>query len=517
MRSLMQPHAVWSDAYPAPILKSHGMKLREVLTGIDVVGMAGSADTDVTTIACDSRNVVPGTLFFALAGSKTDGNLFIREAIARKAAAIVSQEPPPETLPSAAWIEVELPRRALALASANFYGHPADSLRLIGITGTNGKTTTAYLLDSILRAADHVTGLTGTVEWRTPAGSQPSSNTTPESLHLQRMLAEVRDAGGTHAILEVSSHSLMMDRLWGCHFAVAVFTNLTRDHLDYHKDLESYFAAKRRLFEGTGAGAPDVAVINADDARAVSLTGLAGRTITYGLRNGAQITARKVQSTWEGLEFTAQTPAGKLEVRSSLTARINVYNILAAIAAALALDISVPVIEKGIAELQSVSGRFQRIDEGQPFLVVVDYAHTDDALRNVITTARELNPDGRIITLFGPGGEKDRTKRPLMGEAAGSLSDLVILTSDNPRSEDPLLIINDVLVGMQKVDGNYRVELDRERAIEAAFAEALPGDTVLLAGKGHETVQILKDQTLEFDDRVAARRILRQHGYRKTK
>jgi len=517
MKSLTQPRPAWNDAPRAPILKLRGMKLREVLSGIDVVGMAGSAETDIVAIACDSRNVVPGTLFVALPGFKTDGNLFVREALARGAAAIVSQAPPPEPLPSAAWIQTDLPRRALALTAAIFYGHPAESLRLVGITGTNGKTTTAYLLDSILQAAGLVAGLAGTVEWRTPAGTHPSSNTTPESLHLQRMLAEVRDAGGSHAVLEVSSHSLMMDRLWGCHFAVAVFTNLTRDHLDYHNDLENYFAAKRRLFEGTGAGAPDVAVINTDDPRGVLLTGLAGRTLTYGLRNGAQITARKVQSSWEGLEFTAQTPAGKFEVRSSLTARINVYNILAAIAAALALEVPLPVIEKGIAQLESVSGRFQRVDEGQPFLVVVDYAHTDDALRNVITTARELNPAGRIITLFGPGGEKDRTKRPLMGEAAGSLSDLVILTSDNPRSEDPLLIINDVLVGMQKVDGNYRIELDRERAIEIAFAEALPGDTVLLAGKGHETVQILKDQTLEFDDRVAARRILRQCGYRKTR
>ena len=406
MKTLTQSHTAWSEAFGASILKSRGMKLREVLAGIEVTGMAGSAEIEIAAIACDSRNVVPGTLFFALPGAKTDGNIFLREALARGAAAIVSQSPPPEPLPSATWIQVELPRRALALAAATFYGHPADSLRLVGITGTNGKTTTAYLLDSILEAAGLVAGLAGTVEWRTPAGSRPSSNTTPESLHLQRMLAEVRDAGGTHAVLEVSSHSLMMDRLWGCHFAVAVFTNLTRDHLDYHKDLESYFAAKRRLFEGTGAGAPDVAVINTDDPRGAHLLGLAGRTLTYGLRNGAQITARNVQSSWEGLEFTAQTPVGKFEVRSSLTARINVYNILAAIAAALALEIPLPAIEKGIAQLESVSGRFQRVDEGQPFLVVVDYAHTDDALRNVITAARELNPAGRIITLFGPAGKK---------------------------------------------------------------------------------------------------------------
>ena len=329
------------------------------------------------------------------------------------------------------------------------------------------------------------------------------------------MFAEVRDAGGNRAVLEASSHALAMDRLWGCHFAAAVFTNLTRDHLDFHRTFEDYFAMKRRLFEGTGAGAPDVAVINADDPYASRLEGLARRTLTYGLKGAPDVTAKKFALSFKGLEFTAQTPVGKIEVRSSLVGRINVYNALAAIGAGIGLDIPVDKIEEGIAAHALVPGRFQRIDEGQPFLVVVDFAHTDDALRNLISTARELSPSGRIITVFGAGGERDRTKRPLMGEAAGSLSDLVVLTSDNPRSEDPLRIINDIVVGLQKVNAKYRVEPSRERAIEIALEEAQPGDIVLLAGKGHETTQVLRDKTVEFDDREMARSILRRKGFSK--
>jgi UDP-N-acetylmuramoyl-L-alanyl-D-glutamate--2,6-diaminopimelate ligase len=329
------------------------------------------------------------------------------------------------------------------------------------------------------------------------------------------MFAEIRDARGTHVVLEASSHALAMERLSGCHFAAAIFTNLTRDHLDYHKTFEEYFAAKKLLFAGTGAGAPDTGVVNVDDPYGAQLGGLARRTLTYGLKNAADLTAKKFSLSFDGLEFTAQTPAGNIDVRSPLVGRINVYNILAAIGAGIALDIPNAKIEQGIAHLELVPGRFQRIDEGQPFLVVVDYAHTDDALRNLIATARELSTSGRIITVFGAGGERDRTKRPLMGEAAGSLSDLVVLTSDNPRSEDPLRIINDVVVGLQKADAKYRVEPDRERALEMALEEARPGDIVLLAGKGHETYQVLRSGTIEFDDREKARSILRQKGFAK--
>jgi UDP-N-acetylmuramoyl-L-alanyl-D-glutamate--2,6-diaminopimelate ligase len=492
------------------------MSVAEAIEGVEAVRVSGPANARISSIACDSRKVERGSLFFALPGEKADGVAFVDEAAARGAVAIASSQARAAHLASEiAWVELARgrERRGLALASANFYGHPAAALRVVGVTGTNGKTTTTFLIDSILRAAGLTSGLIGTTGYRTPQGSRPALNTTPESLDLQQMFAEIRAAGGTCAVLEASSHALAMDRVWGCHFAVAVFTNLTRDHLDYHKSFEDYFAAKRRLFEGTGAGAPDVVVINADDAYADRLEGLGRRTVTYGLKSGAQLLAKNVKLSFEGLEFTVQTPVGKIDVRSPLVGRINVYNILAAIGAGIGLDISAAKIAEGVASLSLVPGRFQRIDEGQPFLVIVDYAHTDDALRNLISTARELNASGRIITVFGAGGERDRTKRPLMGEAAGSLSDLVVLTSDNPRGEDPLRIINDVLVGLQKVNAKYRTEPDREKALRIAVREARPGDIVLLAGKGHETQQVLKDKTIEFDDREKAREILRSAGY----
>jgi UDP-N-acetylmuramoyl-L-alanyl-D-glutamate--2,6-diaminopimelate ligase len=494
------------------------MELAEVLEGIAGVRVSGPSDPHVQSIACDSRKAMAGAMFFALPGDKADGNQFVSDAMGRGAKVIASATARPADAPAEiTWVELApgKERRALAAAAANYYEHPGEALKLVGITGTNGKTTTAFLVDSIVRAAGFTSGLVGTTGYRTPQGSRKATNTTPESLDLQQMFAEVLDGGGSHAVLEVSSHALAFERVWGCHFAVAIFTNLTRDHLNFHKTFEDYFAAKRRLFEGTGAGAPDLAVINADDSYATRLEGLAKRTLSYGLKGEFDLTARKFALSFKGLEFTAQTPAGKIEVRSPLVGRINVYNILAAIGAGMGLEIPVAKIEEGIANLTLVPGRFQQIDEGQPFHVVVDYAHADDAMRNLIATARELNPSGRIITLFGAGGERDRSTRPLMGEAAGSLSDLVILTSDNPRTEDPLRIINDVVVGLQKVNGNYRIEQDRETALELAFDEAKAGDIVLLAGKGHENSQILRDRTFEFDDREKAREILRRKGFSK--
>jgi len=497
-------------------LKVQGMKLRDLLSGIELSRVSGPIDVDIQSIAYDSRRATSGGLFFALHGEKLDGMAFVEDAVSRGVIAVASTRARPESLSErVTWVELGQggERRGLAQVAANWYGHPAQGLKLIGVTGTNGKTTTTYLVDSILRSAGHTTGLIGTTGYRTPKGSRTAVNTTPESLDLQQMLKEVRDAGGTHVVLEASSHALAMERLWGCHFAVAVFTNLTRDHLDYHKTFEDYFAAKRRLFEGTGAGVPDVAVINRDDPSSVSLDRMAQRTLTYGLGGSADLTAKGLEFGFQGLTFTAETPVGNIEVRSSLVGRINVYNILAAVGAGIGLGISAAKISEGIARLDLVPGRFQTIDEGQPFLVVVDYAHTDDALRNLIQTARELSPQARIITVFGAGGERDRTKRPLMGEAAGSLSDVVVLTSDNPRGEDPLRIINDVVVGLQRVNAKYRIEPDRELALATALEEARPGDIVLLAGKGHETYQVLAKGTIEFDDREKAREILRRKGY----
>jgi len=489
-------------------------KLIEVFQGANVALPAGASSLGIRQVACDSRKVQAGALFFALHGAKADGNAFIQDAIKRGAIAIASEAPAPAKLPAGVvWIQVPEARKALAITAANFLGHPANPLQLVAVTGTNGKTTTTSVVDAIVKASGAKTGLFGTIAYHTPLGDYPAPNTTPESVDLQGFFAEIRDAGGKYAVLEASSHSLAMDRLWGCHFQAAVFTNLTREHMDFHKTFEDYFAAKKKLFEGTGAGVPEVAVLNTDDEFGKRLAGLAKQTVTYGLESDADITTKKFQLTFDGLTFTAQTPTGKVHAESRLVGRINVYNLLAAIGAAQALGLSNEVIENGIRNLESVSGRFQRIDLGQPFLVIADYAHTDDALENLIRTARELNPKGRIITLFGCGGEKDRTKRPVMGEVTGRLSDLTILSSDNPRSEDPLKIISDIIVGLQKTAGKYLIEPDREKAIGVALDEARSGDMVLLAGKGHENYQILADRTFEFDDREMARRALRARGF----
>ena len=505
-----------NDASRKPV----AMKLKDIFAGVEVVRLSGPMVSEIASIAYDSRKVVPGSLFFALRGEKLNGLDFVPNALRNGAISVASEGGRPNDLPEQiAWIGLPdgMDRKALARAAANFHGRPAEALKLIGVTGTNGKTTTTFLVDSILHTAGYTSGLIGTTGYRTPAGERPALNTTPESLDLQQMFAEIRDAGGTHVTLEASSHALAMDRLTGCHFAVATFTNLTRDHLDYHETFEDYFAAKRRLFEGTGADAPDAAIVNIDDPYGSHLAGLAKNTVTYGLKETPDVTAKKFSLSFEGLRFTAQTPAGKIEVSSPLVGRINVYNILAAIGAAVSLGIPNDKIEQGVSRLRLVPGRFERVDEGQSFLVVVDYAHTDDALRNLIATARDLSADARIVTLFGAGGERDRVKRPMMGEAAGSLSDLVVLTSDNPRSEDPLLIINDVAVGLQKTNAAYLVEPDREKAIEMALDEARPGDIVLLAGKGHETYQVLRSGPIEFDDREKARAILRRKGYSREK
>ena len=491
-----------------------GRKLGDLLRGVEIVLASSGNPLEIHQVSCDSRKVEKGGLFFALHGAKADGNAFIQDAVKRGAVAVASEDPAPKQFPrECAWIQVRDARKALASTAANFFDHPADALQLVAVTGTNGKTTTTSLLDAVIKASGARTGLFGTIAYHTPRGDYPAPNTTPESVDLQGFFAEIRDAGGKYAVLEASSHSLSMDRLWGCHFQAAVFTNLTREHLDYHKTFEDYFAAKRRLFEGTGAGAPEVAVLNTDDNYGKQLAGLANSTLTYGLESEADITAGKFQLRFEGLRFTAHTPRGKLQVKSRLVGRINVYNLLAAIGAAEALGFSNEIIEKGLENLESVSGRFQRIDMGQPFLVIVDYAHTDDALENLMRTARELNEQGRIITLFGCGGLKDRTKRPVMGEVSGRLSDLTILSSDNPRTEDPLKIIGDIVVGLQKTAGKYLIEPDREKAIGVAMDEARAGDIVLLAGKGHEDYQILADRTLHFDDREMARRALRERGF----
>ena len=473
------------------------------------------AAADVSGLAYDSRRVQPGVLFFAFPGSHADGRQFAQDALARGAVAVVAESPAPEEL-AARWLQVEHGRQALAEAARNFYGNPGERLGLTGITGTNGKTTTAFLIDSVLRAAGHTTAMIGTIEYHVAGRVLPAVNTTPESLDLMQLLTELQHAGGTHATMEVSSHALALGRVYALPFHTVVFTNLTRDHLDFHGTMEAYFAAKQLLFAGAGGPPPKFAVLNRDDgyARQIKLHRQT-EVFWYGLGQEPDLRARHINSGFQGLRFDVQFGKLRFAVESPLLGKINVYNILAACGAGLSYGIAPETVARGIADLQAVPGRFERVDEGQPFVVAVDYAHTDDALRNTIAVARGLNPK-RIITLFGCGGDRDRSKRPLMGQAAAEASDFVVLTSDNPRSEDPLAIMNDALVGIRRVDVPHVVEPDRAAAIARALNEAREGDIVILAGKGHETYQVLKDRTIPFDDRSVAREVLKGYGYQKT-
>jgi UDP-N-acetylmuramoyl-L-alanyl-D-glutamate--2,6-diaminopimelate ligase len=495
------------------------MTLGEILSGVRLRQPLPPelATAAITGLEFDSRRVTPGSLFFAFPGARADGRQFAESALANGAVAIASELPPPDNSPAAPrWVQVEHGRQALSLAARNFYNRPDERLGLTGITGTNGKTTTSYLIDSVLRAAGHTTAMIGTIEYHLAGRVLPAVNTTPESLELIRLFADLERAGGSYGTMEVSSHALALGRVYGLHFHTAVFTNLTRDHLDFHGTMESYFEAKLLLFQGAGGPPPPFAVINRDDEYGRSIrVDPKTQIYWYGLGQDAGLRARHISSGFQGLKFEVQYGKQRFAIESPLIGRINVYNILAACGTGLSYGIPPETIAHGIAALQAVPGRFERVDEGQPFVVAVDYAHTDDALRNVISVARGLNPK-RVITLFGCGGDRDRTKRPLMGVAAAEASDFVVLTSDNPRSEDPLAIMNDALVGIRRKDVPHVVEPDRATAIARALKEARAGDIVILAGKGHETYQVLKDKTIAFDDRAVAREVLRGYGYHKT-
>ena len=458
----------------------------------------------------DSRRIGKDFLFFAFPGAKADGRQYARQAQERGALATVSELPAPEGF-DGPWIQVAHGRTALALAARAFYGAPDARLGVTGITGTNGKTTTCYLIDSILRVAGRTTSLIGTIEYHVAGERRDAVNTTPESLDLMRLFAETAAKGGSHVTMEVSSHALALRRVYGVEFHTAVFSNLTRDHLDFHGTMEEYFAAKQLLFTGAGAAAPRWAVINHDDEWGRQLNTGSAQVLTYGIEGG-MVRAQHVESSFDGLRFQAVHPDGRIDIASRMVGHINVYNILAACAAGLTYGLSGDVIARGIRECRAVPGRFERVEEGQPFLVIVDYAHTDDALKNTIQAARGLKPQ-RVITLFGCGGDRDRAKRPLMGKAAAEASDYVVLTSDNPRSEDAVNIMNDALVGIRKFDTPHAVEPDREKAIKLAIDEARPGDILLICGKGHEPYQEVAGVKHPFDDREVARRILRSFGY----
>jgi UDP-N-acetylmuramoyl-L-alanyl-D-glutamate--2,6-diaminopimelate ligase len=491
------------------------MNLRTVLTGVGLKDPLPSAlsAVEITGLDYDSRRIAPGWLFFAFTGAKADGRHYASRAMEQGAVAIVSELPAPGGF-TGPWLEVEHGRHALATAARKFYDFPDRRVALTGITGTNGKTTTGFLIDSVLRAAGNTTALIGTIEYRLAGRTLSAVNTTPESLDLCRILDELATLGGSHAVMEVSSHALELGRVWGFDFQTAVFTNLTQDHLDFHETMERYFAAKALLFNGeNGAPAPRVSVVNTDDDYARKLRH-EGRTLLYGLNSDANVRARNISSTIHGLRFEVHFGKARFDIESHLIGRFNVYNILAACAVGIGYQIPFEIIAQGIAACQGVPGRFERVDSGQPFAVVVDYSHTDDALRNALAVARGLNPK-RIITVFGCGGDRDRRKRPLMGQAASEGSDRVILTSDNPRSEDPLSIMNDVLVGIRRNDTPFTIEPDRAAAIGLAIKSAEAGDLVLIAGKGHETYQIFADRTIHFDDREVARSVLEGFGYGK--
>lgn len=488
------------------------MTIREVLADVrrrHEISDAMAA-REVAGIDYDSRRVGKDFLFFAFTGQHADGRSFARQAVEKGAMAIIGELESPADIDPAIWIQVEHGRRALATAARAMAGAPDERIGLAGITGTNGKTTTSYILDSIFRAAGKTTALIGTIEYRIGNEKRKAVNTTPESLDLYRILTELEAMEGTHATMEVSSHALALGRVHGVRFHTAVFTNFTRDHLDFHGTMDEYFTAKQMLFDR-----PDLqyAIVNWDDEAGRRLrTCSSTKRISYGTGKGADMRACGVESTFKGLQFEIRFEGARIPISSRLTGHINVSNILAACGAACSFGIDWDTIARGVAACSGVPGRFERVDEGQPFLVVVDYAHTDDALRNTIRVARELGPK-RVLTLFGCGGDRDRNKRPLMGSAAAELSDFVVLTSDNPRSEDPLDIINDALVGLRRHDTPHVIEVDREKGIRRIVSEAQAGDIVLLAGKGHETYQQLKDTTVPFDDRVSARSALRFFGY----
>jgi UDP-N-acetylmuramoyl-L-alanyl-D-glutamate--2,6-diaminopimelate ligase len=475
--------------------------------GLEMAARAGAAP--VTAVAYDSRLVTAGAVFVALRGQQADGSAFARDAIGRGAIAVVSEAPPPAGV-QIPWIQVPDARVALAWLAAAYFGNPSDELTLVGITGTNGKTTTSYLLAAIFEAAGVRCGRIGTVGYRVGEREVDAARTTPEAPELQRLLREMVVAQSGACVMEVSSHALSLHRADALRFSAAIFTNLTRDHLDFHRDMEDYFAAKRRLFELLGPGA--IGVSNLDDRRGAELAAISSRPVTYAIDAPADVRPARLSLSLEGLSFELRTPRGTLEIRSPLVGRPNAYNILAAAATAMALDVPFSAIERGIAALAHVPGRFQLVSSpNDDVRVVVDYAHTDDALKNLLETARPL-ASGRVITVFGCGGDRDRTKRPLMGAVAARLSDLVIVTSDNPRSENPERIIDEIKRGIvMPADRAPKGQpaprstpclsiADRKAAIDRAIHEARAGDLVLIAGKGHEKYQVIGDRVLPFDD-----------------
>ncbi len=509
------------------------MNLSTVLDGVEVKKIAGEIQKEIEGIAYHSQQVRKNFLFVALRGMETDGHHFIHEAIQRGAEAILLEEG--DAVSGRTTIFVPNSRQALARVASNFYGDPSADLCLIGVTGTNGKTTTSFLIESIFRKAGFSAGLIGTIHYRYGQKVIPALNTTPESLDLQRILREMVEEGISHVVMEVSSHGLDLERVFGCHFDGAVFTNFTSDHLDYHQTLERYFASKRKLFAESlrkSSKTKRFAVTNADDPKGEEIVrGVELPVLRYGLTRPCDVSATDVSLSFEGLSCEVRTPKGRFPLRSRLTGRFNLSNILAAVATGFGLGIPLDLLKEGIEAVEGVSGRFEKVANRKGIHVIVDYAHTRDALERVLLGLKETllcsssQSTGKIITVFGCGGDRDRTKRPLMGEVAGIHSDLVVLTSDNPRTEDPLAIIEEIERGLQTLPlepwhrngmeawrsrKGYLKIPDRREAIRTAIHLAHQGDVVLIAGKGHEDYQIIGKKRFPFDDRFEALKALEE-------
>jgi UDP-N-acetylmuramoyl-L-alanyl-D-glutamate--2,6-diaminopimelate ligase len=488
------------------------MKLSEVLAGVPNTIFEGPWDVDINGITHDSRGIQTGYVFVAVQGEKMDGFSFIEKALQGGAKAVLSSRKKPDLFPKA-WIQVSDEREALGLCSANFYGHPSKELKIVGITGTKGKTTVSYILEEILKKAKFIPGVIGTISYRGPNFDRLAERTTPEASDLQKMLRQMVDGGATHCIMEVSSHALELKRVTGIEFDVAVFTNLSGEHMDYHQSMDLYFEAKKKLFY---AGQNNrIAVINTDDDWGKKLVSdISMEFISTGLHSHAMVSAEKFEFNTNGTKLTAKFPSGKMSISSHLLGKPNVYNTLSSLAASLAMDIPTDAIREGIAALRVVPGRFERIKNSLGIHIYVDYAHTDDALKNLLETAQGLARE-RIILVFGAGGDRDKTKRPRMGAIAGELADLTILTSDNPRTESPSDIISDIEQGIRTTGPNkYLIQPNRKEAIKKAFSLARKDDMILVAGKGHENYQILGDKIIPFSDKDVIHDILEGIGGR---
>jgi UDP-N-acetylmuramoyl-L-alanyl-D-glutamate--2,6-diaminopimelate ligase len=488
------------------------MRLKQLLQHLPAATVEGPVDREIAGITYDSRRITPGMVFVAIPGQNTDGHEYISTAIERGAAAVICERNGMR-FARATRIKVADVREALARAAISYYENPGSKLKVIGVTGTNGKTTVSFMVKSILEAAGIKTGLMGTVQYEIGDRVIPAHRTTPESLEVQQMMSQMLRADCQACVMEVSSHALDQKRVLGIEFDVAVFTNLTRDHLDYHDTMENYFAAKQKLFTTLGQGAKKgAAVINIDDTFGARLAEQTKADLTYGFQKAAGLRATKIELGKDGSRFVVETSERKFACRLPLIGRHNIYNALAAVGAGLVSGIPVVKLQAALNSMPPVPGRLEIISLGQPFGVYVDYAHTDDALSNVLGTLREITR-GRVLVAFGCGGSRDTGKRPKMGKAAAELADFTIITSDNPRKESPEKIAAQIEEGYRSVrtDG-YSVELDRRRAIQQVIGKAVADDTVLIAGKGHETYQEFEDTVVPFDDRVHARETLETLG-----